>query len=117
MRRGKKGHVLNACDTLRFAKKKKAPSSNVREAKGAESRAAEGRRELCQRDAALSWQEGTSATTASLCLFFLLTVAGLSICVRVGLYVSSCNCGALRQRNPRVRALTFGGPSLRSSSC
>lgn len=85
MRRGKKGHVLNACDTLRFAKKKKAPSSNVREAKGAESRAAEGRRELCQRDAALSWQEGTSATTASLCLFFfLLTVAGLSICVHVG---------------------------------
>lgn len=87
MRRGKKGHVLNACDTLSFAKKKKAPSSNVREAKGAESRAAEGRRELCQRDAALSWQEGTSATTASLCLFFLLTVAGLSICVRVG-----CTC-------------------------
>lgn len=87
MRRGKKGHVLNACDTLRFAKKKKkkAPSSNVREAKGAESRAAEGRRELCQRDAALSWQEGTSATTASLCLFFFLrTVAGLFICVHVG---------------------------------
>lgn len=51
-------------------KKKKAPSSNVREAKGAESRAAEGRRELCQRDAALSWQQGTSAAAASLRLLF-----------------------------------------------
>lgn len=64
MRRGgeKKGHVLNACDTLRF---EKAPSSNVREAKGGKKQGGQ----LCQRDTALSWQEGTLLLSV-FCFFY-----------------------------------------------